>query len=123
MLFRHISILLELVEGMHCFKVVVSLLNGWRSHYSDELKAERSRVLIPAGSRNFLLSKNVETGSGAHPAFHSLVSCSFLSIGRLERKIDHSSPSSAEVQNEWRCTSTPLICFHDVGRGEFFFLC
>ena len=36
-----------------------------------------------------------------------------------EREIDHSSPYSAEVKNEWGYTSTPLARRHGVG-SEYF---
>jgi len=39
------------------------------------------------------LKKNVQTDPGAHPA-------SFTGVKRLERKINHSIPSSVEVKNE-----------------------
>ena len=31
-------------------------------------------------------------------------------------KVDHSSPSNAEVENEWSYTSSPPICLCGVGR-------
>jgi hypothetical protein len=37
-----------------------------------------------------------------------------LGIKRPGREADHSPPSSAEVQNAWRYTSTPLIRLHSV---------
>jgi hypothetical protein len=35
--------------------------------------------------------------------------------------VDHSSPSSAEVKNEWSYTSAPPICHHSVDRHSFNF--
>jgi len=56
------------------------------------------------------LPHNVHTGSGAHPAPHS-VRTGVLSrwLTRPGRDVDHSSKSNAEVKNEWSCTSTPRI--------------
>ena len=34
---------------------------------------------------------------------------SLLGVKRSEREVDHTSPPSAEVKNEWRYTSTPPI--------------
>jgi hypothetical protein len=31
---------------------------------------------------------------------------------QLGHKVEHSLSSSAEVKNEWSCTSAPLACFH-----------
>jgi hypothetical protein len=36
-------------------------------------------------------------------------------------KIDHLSPSSAEVENEWICTSVPPICLCGLGRDHLTF--
>ena len=41
-----------------------------RKLYSDMLRGRRSGFRIPAGTRDFLLSKTIETGSGTHPAPH-----------------------------------------------------
>jgi hypothetical protein len=30
-----------------------------------------------------------------------------LKVKQLEREVDHSPPSSAEIKNAWSCTSTP----------------
>ena len=36
-------------------------------------------------------------------------------------QVDHSSPSSAEVKNEWSYTSVPHICLYGVKRDFTFF--
>ena len=33
---------------------------------------------------------------------------------------DNSPPSSAEVKNEWRSTSTPPMCLHGMDRDKFY---
>lgn len=43
----------------------------------------------------------------------------FLEINRPRREVDHSGPSSAKVENEWRYNSTPPICFHGLDRDKF----
>jgi hypothetical protein len=47
----------------------------------------------------------------------------FLGIKRPGREVDHSSPSRAEVKNEWSYTSTFPIHFHGVDRKNFTFIC
>ena len=49
---------------------------GWRSRYSDLLRAERYENRISVGQR---FSATIQTGSGAHPA-----SCT-MGIGRLSQ--------------------------------------
>jgi hypothetical protein len=42
-----------------------------RTRYSGYLLAGRSELRIPAGAKDYIFSKTVHTGSGAHPAFCS----------------------------------------------------
>jgi len=35
-------------------------------------------------------------------------------------EVDHSPPSSAEVKNEWSCTSNPPICLHGMEKEGFY---
>jgi len=45
---------------------------------------------------------------GAHPASYPVgTGVIFSGVMRPEREADHSPPSSAEVKNAWRYTSTP----------------
>jgi len=40
------------------------------------------------------------------------------------RQVDHLTPFSAEVRNEWSCTSIPPVYFQGVYKGRFnFFTC
>ena len=45
--------------------------------------------------------------------------CSFPWAKRPGREIDHSHPSSAEVKNEWSCTSSPPVCLRGMDRDNF----
>ena len=65
------------------------------------LLAERSGVRFLTKARDVSLLRNVQTCSVAHPARYS--------IATGGRELDHSHQSSAEVKNEWSCTSTPRI--------------
>jgi len=64
---------------------------------------------------NFSLHHRVQNGSLAHPASYP-VGTGALSLGvkRLVRETDNSSPSSAEVNNEWSYTSNPPVRSHRV---------
>jgi hypothetical protein len=72
-------------------------------------------VRFPAGDGNFSLQHHVQTGSGAHPASYPIGGRSYFpGVRRARREADNSPPSSAEVKNAWRYTSTPPICLHCV---------
>jgi hypothetical protein len=43
----------------------------------------------------------------------------FLRLNRPERQANHSLPSSPEVKNDWRYTSTPLIRLNDTYREDY----
>jgi hypothetical protein len=60
----------------------------------------------------YSLLLNVQTVSGAHPASYSMGTEFFLEINQPEPESDDSTPSSAEVKNEWRSICAPLICLH-----------
>jgi len=65
----------------------------------------------------FLFSKNIQTGSGAHPAPNP-VGSGVPSLG-AEQSGDHPLLSSAEVKNEWSYTTAHPICLHGVDRDNF----
>jgi len=49
---------------------------------------------------------------------------SFLRVRRPGGVVDHSSPSSNKVKNEWFYTSVPSICLDEMDRSNFiFFTC
>jgi hypothetical protein len=82
--------------------------------YSDLLRAERSGfgTRFLAGARNFSLFYRIQTGFATHPVSYAMGSgVSFPEVKRPVHEADHSPPSSAEIKNEWRYTSTP-IRFH-----------
>jgi hypothetical protein len=74
-----------------------------------------SRVRFPAGAGKFSLHHRVQNDSGAHSASYPMgTTSSSLGVKRPGREADHSPPSSAEVKNAWRYTSTPPIRLHSV---------
>ena len=48
--------------------------------------------------------------------------CSWPGVNRPGHDVDNSSPSSAEVKNEWSYTTTPPIWFHDVDKENINFV-
>jgi hypothetical protein len=58
----------------------------------------------------YFVLQNVQTGSGAHPAFYSMGTGHFFSSGvtRSGREADH-LPSGAKIKNEQKFTSTPRV--------------
>jgi len=71
---------------------------------------------IPAGAKDFLFSKTVRTGSGPACFRFNGYWGSFHGINRPGREVDHSHSSTAEVTNEWTCTSSSPICLFGVYR-------
>jgi hypothetical protein len=62
--------------------------------------------------------ESVPAGSGVHPASGVLSP----GVRRPGRKVNHSSPPIAELENEWSHTPTPPIYLHDV-EIDYFILC
>jgi len=82
----------------------------------SRLHAGQSGIQVLARARDFSLSQNIQTGSGAHP-----VSCSVdfgglfpQEIKRPEHEADNRPVSSTKVMNEWSCTFTPPICLYSM---------
>jgi hypothetical protein len=75
----------------------------------NRIQAGGSGVRIPVGTRDFALLQKVQTDSGAHLASYTM-GTGVLSRGvkRPDHDVYHSPPSSDEIRNEWRYTSTPL---------------
>jgi hypothetical protein len=70
-------------------------------------------VRIPTGTNGFSLLPNLQAGFGAHPAPYPMPTGNpFPGVKRTGPEINHSSPSSIKVKNDWSYTSTPLICLH-----------
>ena len=67
-----------------------------------------------------MFSTIVRVRCGAHPA--SCSECTGVippGVKRPEREIYQSPVASADFKNEWRCTSSPLICLHGLDRDNF----
>lgn len=73
-------------------------------------------VQIPGGERDFFLP-NVQTGSETQPTyFYWIPTPVSLGVERPKREADYSPLSSAEVEDEWSCTSTLPSCINGVRR-------
>jgi hypothetical protein len=81
-----------------------------------------SEVQIPAGTTDVSRLQNART-TGFHPACYSLPTVGvFPELSGRGVELTPRFPSSAEVQNEWSYTSTPLYVYHAVDRDNFTFL-
>jgi hypothetical protein len=45
----------------------------------------------------------------------------FLKVKWLGLEVDHLTPSSVEVENEWSYACAPLVCLHSMHRDITFF--
>jgi len=68
-----------------------------------------------------LFPKNTQTGSRAY-----LASCSrgfgvYAGVKRPGRGPENSSPSGAEVKDEWSCDTATAVCFHGIDSDNFTF--
>ena len=76
---------------------------------------------IPTRAKDFIFSQTVRTDSGPPSFLFNGYWASFHGINRPEREVDHSQSSTAEVTNEWSCTSPSPICLYGVDRHKFTF--
>jgi hypothetical protein len=73
------------------------------------------RVRFLAGAGNFFFTTaSVTALVPTQPPIQWVPGALSLGVKRPGRKADHSFPSSAEDNNSWSYTSTPLICLHGV---------
>jgi hypothetical protein len=72
------------------------------------------RVQFPAGVGTFLFTIASRTALGpTQPPIHMVPGAIFSGVKRPGREADHTPPSSAEVKNVWRYTSSPgQLCFY-----------
>jgi hypothetical protein len=108
-------------DGSKNFVIINTYHSDIRVGIASRLQAGQSGSRIPPGARGYSLFKNIQAGSGAHPA-----SCSVRTVvlcWGLERpgcKLDHSPPSSAKVTNEQSYASIPVTHIRVAGRGFTF---
>ena len=76
---------------------------------------------IPARAKDFLSSKTARTDSGPPSFLFNGYWASFQGISRPGREVYHSHSSTAEVANQWICTSSSPICLYGVDRYYFAF--
>jgi hypothetical protein len=87
---------------------------GWRSRYSDWLRAGRTRdgSSSPGRVKKFLFSTSFRPGMGpTQPPIQWVPGALFSGVKRPGREADHSAPTTAEVKKIWIYTSTPPYAF------------
>jgi hypothetical protein len=77
---------------------------GWRSRYSNWLRAGRSRDRIPVGAR---FSAPVQTGPGAHPASCTMGIVSFPGV--KSGRVVTLTPHPLLVPWSWKSRAVPLL--------------
>lgn len=75
------------------------------------LWAGRSEVRFPIGARGFTPLRNVQTSSGAKPAFSWVGTVVTSDIQQPGQEADHPPSSSVKVKNEWKNKSTSPTAF------------
>ena len=85
---------------------------------ATRFRSARSGVRIPATIRNISVPPNAWVPASFIQGFIRYRS-SFPRVKRPGRDLDHSHPSSAEIKNGWRHTSTPPICLYGMDRDKF----
>jgi hypothetical protein len=84
------------------------------------LRAGRSGLQIPTGAKELPLFHNAHMGSGSHPPSNSIsTGTPSKGLKKPGLKSDRSPPSSVEVRNEWRQTSSTAICLHGLSKNSF----
>jgi hypothetical protein len=70
-----------------------------------------ARVRLPAGARDFSLLDSIHIGSGAHLASYPVGTGGRFTTGVMRQRsdVDHSLPSSAEVNNSGAIPSLALM--------------
>ena len=71
------------------------------------------------GQEIFLFYRTSKSTVGTNQPPIQLVPGFFPRVKRPGREFNHSPPSSDDVKNKWRCTSTALICLNVVDREKF----
>ena len=83
---------------------------------TNRLWTGRSGAREPVESRDFLLASPSKPALGPTQPLFSVYRGSFPGVKQLGREVKHSFPSSAEVKNEWSCTTMPPMCLHSLTR-------
>jgi len=96
-------------------QLCVSIRPHWTASEQKDVIVGRN-ILLSTNSakkaRDFSFLRNVQTGSGAHPASYSVdEGGSFLAVNRVGREFNHPPSPIPKVKNEWNYTSTPLHIF------------
>lgn len=85
------------------------------------LRSGRLGVRIPAPTQIFLSSKSSRPVWGPLSPLFDSYWVYFPRVKQPGCDVDHSSPSGAEVQNQWSHTSTPPVRIYAMDTGDFIF--
>lgn len=77
---------------------------GYRSQYSNSLRAERLGIETPMGATDFLFSKPVLADPETHRVSSTISNGDPRGVKRPARGFDHLPQYSAEVENWWSTT-------------------
>ena len=72
------------------------------------LQARRFGLRTPVGKDTLMLFTFMQTGPGASSKYCKMSTESFAGVKRQRRGVDHPSPPTDEVKNEWRHTTSIL---------------
>jgi hypothetical protein len=96
---RHRLHLLNNIFSLHILHYRLPNLGGRDSVVIivTRVRAGRSGVRIPAGTRDFSLLRNVQTGFGAHSPFYSMGTGPGFFPGRKAHEVDNSTSIQCQV--------------------------
>jgi hypothetical protein len=105
----------QILHLLHVFLYSQRVKTETRSRCLNQASGWRSEVRLPDRKEIFLFYKT----SSPRCLLLNRYKCSFLGVKRPGREFTtHIHPSSAEVKNEWSCTSNPPTCLHGVHSVE-----
>jgi len=94
---------------------------GKRSQYNDRATSWTIRDSNSSMDKRSVSSCPDRLGGPPNLPFNGYRGLFPRGVKKPRRKADQSSPSYAEVKNEWSYNSTPTIRFHDLARDNFTF--
>jgi len=120
MILQHLlSPILEVVfeESSYYFRIIFITKSGpgWRSRFSDSLRAGRSGDPILVGE---WFSAPVRTGPESHPHSYTVGTGSFPELERPVRAVGHSPHLAPRLRKEQSYTSSPTLGLRDLFWGE-----
>jgi hypothetical protein len=107
-------VVLNLSQNIFFRNLVFFLTRLWDGRFGDRIPVVEERL--------FSYSKHPDTLGPTKPPIQ-LVTGLFLGARRPGLEVGPSPPSSAEIKNEWSCTSAPAICLRVMARDSKCYFC